>query len=194
MSTPRSTDKPADVTPAAEAQQAEPLDPEARLQRAQSLVRRNMYYAMGAGILPLPLFDVVAISGIQLNMLRQLSNLYDRKFTEGVAKKAVMSLLVGLGGVGVGGLIGSSLVKLIPFIGLPLGIASVPVVSGAFTHAVGQTFVMHFEAGGTLLDFDPKAMRAYFEKELAKAKEMVAKLEKTEKGPARAQTPSQPQT
>jgi uncharacterized protein (DUF697 family) len=154
-----------------------------------------MYYAMGAGILPLPLFDVVAITGIQLNMLRQLSKLYDRKFSEGVAKKAVVSLLVGIGGVGVGGLIGASLFKLIPFVGLPLGIASVPVVSGAFTHAVGQTFVMHFEAGGTLLDFDPKAMRAYFEKELAKAKEMVAKLEKAEKGekgPARAQAPSQP--
>ena len=192
MSTPPRTDKPADVPPVVEALLNEPLDPEARLQRAQSTVRRNMYYAMGAGILPLPLFDVVAITGIQLNMLRQLSKLYDRKFTEGVAKKAVLSLLVGIGGVGVGGIIGASLFKLIPFVGVPLGIASVPVVSGAFTHAVGQTFVMHFEAGGTLLDFDPKAMRAYFEKELAKAKEMVAKLEKAEKGAARAQAPTQP--
>lgn len=192
MSTPPRTEKPADVPPAVEPELVEPLTPEARVQRAQSVVRRNMYYAMGAGILPLPLFDVVAITGIQLNMLRQLSKLYDRKFSEGVAKKAVVSLLVGIGGVGVGGLIGASLFKLIPFVGLPLGIASVPVVSGAFTHAVGQTFVMHFEAGGTLLDFDPKAMRAYFEKELAKAKEMVAKLEKAEKGAARAQAPSQP--
>lgn len=173
-------EQPAPVIEAAEPEEAEVLDPETRLQRAHSIVRRNMYWTMGAGVLPLPLFDIVAITGIQLNMLRQLSNLYDFKFAEGVAKKAVMSLLVGVGGVGIGSLVGSSLFKLIPFVGLPLGIASVPVISGAFTHAVGQTFVMHFEAGGTLLDFDPKAMRSYFEQELGKAKELVAKLDKDE--------------
>lgn len=182
-SAPDKANEPEPATPVidfAEREEAEVLDPSARLQRAHSIVRRNMYWTMGAGVLPLPLFDIVAITGIQLNMLRQLSNLYDFKFSEGVAKKAVMSLLVGLGGVGLGGLVGSSLFKLIPFVGLPLGIASVPVISGAFTHAVGQTFIMHFEAGGTLLDFDPKAMRAYFEKELDKAKEMVTKLDKDE--------------
>jgi uncharacterized protein (DUF697 family) len=176
--TPDKADETAAAGEAEKLAETEPLSPEARLEQANSVVRRNMYWAMGAGILPLPLLDVVAISGVQLKMLRELSNLYDFKFSEGVAKKAVMSLLVGLGGVGIGGLIGTSLFKLIPFVGLPLGIASVPVVSGAFTHAVGQTFIMHFEAGGTLLDFDPKAMRTFFESELDKAKEMVAKLDK----------------
>ena len=28
-------------------------------------------------------------------------------------------------------------------------------MTGAFTLAIGRVFVMHFEAGGTLLDFDP---------------------------------------
>lgn len=156
----------------------EPLDPAARLDRAQGVVQRNVYWAMGAGVLPLPLVDMVAITGVQLKMLRELSKLYDLKFSEGAAKKAVMSLLVGVGGVSIGSIIGTSLVKLLPVVGTSLGVASVPVISGMLTHAVGRTFVMHFEAGGTLLDFDPKAMRNYFKQQYDESKIVVTKLHK----------------
>jgi uncharacterized protein (DUF697 family) len=154
------------------------VDPAARLDQAKDVVRRNVYWAMGAGVLPLPLVDIAAISGVQLKMLRELAIVYGFKFSEGLAKKAVMSLLVGIGGVGIGGLIGTSLFKLLPVVGTSLGVASVPAVSGMLTHAVGNTFVMHFEAGGTLLDFDPKAMRNYFKKEYDEAKIVVTKLHK----------------
>jgi uncharacterized protein (DUF697 family) len=161
------------------------LDPrkaEERLDRANEAVQCNVYWAMGAGVLPLPVFDIIAITGVQLKMLRELSKIYEVTFTEGVAKKAVTALLVGIGGVGIGGLIGASLFKFVPFVGLSLGMASVPVVSGMLTHAVGRTFVMHFEAGGTLLDFNPKAMRRYFEAEFRQAKQVVTEMRKN--GPA----------
>lgn len=164
------------------------IDPAARLDHAKNVVQRNVYWAMGAGVLPLPIFDIVAISGVQLKMIRELSTVYGFKFSEGVAKKAVMSLLVGIGGVGIGGVIGMSFAKFVPFIGLPLGIASVPVVSGMLTHAVGRTFVMHFEAGGTLLDFDPKKMRDYFKQEFDNAKVVVTEIQK--KGASEPARPS----
>ena len=41
------------------------------------------------------------------------------------------------------------------------------------THAIGRTFVRHFEAGGTLLDFDAKKMRTYFKQEYGRAKHVV---------------------
>lgn len=161
-------------------------DSTARIERAKDVVQRNVYWAMGAGVLPLPLVDIAAITGVQLKMLRELALIYGFKFSEGLAKKAVMSLLVGVGTVGIGGLIGTSLVKLLPVIGTSLGVASVPVVSGMLTHAVGRTFVMHFEAGGTLLDFDPRAMRSYFKREYDDAKIVVTKLHKdAEAGAAR---------
>jgi uncharacterized protein (DUF697 family) len=149
-----------------------------RLDQSTNAVQRNVYWAMGAGMLPLPLFDLLAITGVQIKMLREISLLYDVSFSENMARKAVMSLLAGVGGVGLGGMIGASLTKLVPFIGVPLGIASVPIVSGMLTHAVGRIFVMHFEAGGSLLDFDPKAMRGYFEKEYAQSKIIVTRLHK----------------
>ena len=150
---------------------------------AEAVVHRNVLWAFSAGVLPVPLFDVVAITGVQLKLLKELSEVYGLTFREGMAKKAVASLLVGIGGVGIGGAIGASLFKFVPVVGYALGVASIPVIAGALTHAVGKAFIMHFEAGGTLLDFDPQAMRDYFEAEFTKAKQNVAKFE-TERGRA----------
>lgn len=166
----------------------DPGKAEERLEQANEVVRRNVYWAMGAGVLPLPVFDIIAITGVQLKMVRELSKIYGVTFKEGVAKKAVTALLVGLGGVGLGGLIGASLFKIIPVIGLSLGLASVPVVSGMLTHAIGRTFVMHFAAGGTLADFNPKAMRRYFEDEFRQAKQVVTDMR--EDGPAQGSAPT----
>jgi uncharacterized protein (DUF697 family) len=147
------------------------LSVEDRVDEAQKIVQRNVYWAMGGGVLPLPLADIVAIAGVQLKMLRELSKLYEVPFREGAAKKAVTSLLVGIGGVGLGGIIGASFAKFLPVLGTSLGIAAVPALSGALTHAVGHTFIIHFESGGTLLDFNAKAMRKHFESEFGRAKE-----------------------
>lgn len=163
------------------------IDADSRIEQANQCVQRNVYWAMGAGVLPLPVFDIVAITGVQLKMLRELSKLYDVPFREGVAKKAISSLLVGIGGVGIGGVVAGSLIKFVPIIGQSLGAVSVPVVSGMLTHAVGQTFMMHFEAGGTLLDFDAKQMRKYFKREYGRAQGVVENL-KNEGAPATGQT------
>ena len=44
-----------------------------------------------------------------------------------------------------------------------------PVLAYALTMAVGNTFIMHFESGGTLLNFDPKGFQEYFLKEFQEA-------------------------
>ena len=53
---------------------------------AQSLVKKSMYASMAAGVVPVPMFDVFAISGIQLEMLRRLSHIYGVTFMEGKGK------------------------------------------------------------------------------------------------------------
>jgi uncharacterized protein (DUF697 family) len=160
----------------------EPVEPGARLREAHETVQRNVYWAMGVGVLPLPLFDLVAITGVQLKLIRELSKLYDTSFREDLAKKAVTSLFVGIGGIGIGGFIGASLSKFVPIIGQSLGVVSVPIVSGMLTYAVGRTFVMHFESGGTLLDFDARVMREHFRREFDEAKDKVRDLPSRQQG------------
>lgn len=153
-----------------------PITAEERLVAADAIVRRNVLWAFGAGILPLPLFDMLAVTAVQIKTIKQLSDLYGVTFREDLAKKLVASLLTGVVGVGVGVTLAASFSKMIPFLGTALGVMTMPLVVGAMTYATGKVFVMHFEAGGTLLDFDAAAMRAHFKAEFDGAKVVVSKM------------------
>jgi uncharacterized protein (DUF697 family) len=144
-----------------------------RIDRARAIVRPNVMWAMGAGVVPLPVVDVLAISAVQLKMLKELGDHYGVAFREHRVKSIVGSLIGGLGSYGLGTLAVMSLMKIVPFAGQALGSVAVPIAGGALTHALGTVFVQHFESGGTFLDFDPVAMREHFRREFEAAKEKV---------------------
>ena len=144
---------------------------------AEAIIRRNALWALVAGVLPVPLIDFVAIEGVQLKMLKELADLYGLQFTQNLAKPLLGSLISSTWSVGVGATLGYGLLKFVPVVGPALGIISMPLIAGATTNALGKVFMMHFEAGGTLLNFDPDAMRSYFKSEFEKAKETVAKMQ-----------------
>jgi len=157
-----------------------------RLRQAEAIIKRNTLWAVGAGALIFPVVDVLAASAVQLKMLKNLSDLYGVKFSEGIAKKLVSSLLMSLGGLAVG--VGAaSLIKLIPGVGSALGVLTFPLAVAAFTNALGRVFLMHFESGGTLLDFDPKKMQEHFKREFEKARLTVDQLRKED---PKAETPA----
>ncbi|MRG97793.1 YcjF family protein [Polyangium spumosum] len=157
-----------------------------RVGRAEAIIRRNVLWSLGAGAVPIPLLDAIAVTGVQMKMLSELSELYEVEFTKDIAQKLVTSLLSSLGGLTLGASIGSSVAKLIPGVGTALGIVTIPIFAGAFTLATGKVFMMHFESGGTLLNFDPVAMRSYFKQEFERAKETVAEVREEAKSDERA--------
>lgn len=152
-----------------------------RPEQAKRIIRRNVYWALGAGLIPLPVIDLLGISGVQVKMIKSLSDVYGIKFSENTAKTVTASLLAGLGSVSIAGAVSSTLFKFIPVVGQLAGIVTTPIFAGAFTQALGNVFVMHFESGGTLLNFDPEKMRHYFRQEFDKAKETVKQVQKEEK-------------
>lgn len=155
-------------------------DPATRLVRAGSIVNRNMLWAAGGGLIPVPVADFIAITAVQMKMLKELSDLYGVKFTEGLAKKSVGALLSGIGGAGLGGVVGFSLAKLLPGLGTLFGVATIPAFASGFTYATGKVFVMHFESGGTFLDFDPAAVREHFQREFELGKARAAEARRVE--------------
>jgi uncharacterized protein (DUF697 family) len=144
-----------------------------RVEAARAIVRKDVMWAMGAGVVPLPVVDILAISAVQLKMLRRLGTHYDVAFSEHRVKSLVSSLVGGLGSFGLGALAVMSLAKVIPVAGPAIGAVAVPIAGGAVTHALGQVFIQHFETGGTFLNFDPIAMREHFRREFESAKEAV---------------------
>ena len=51
------------------------LEPAARVERAQSIVHLNVLWALGVGLVPMPIVDFVGVAGVQLKMLRELAKL-----------------------------------------------------------------------------------------------------------------------
>ncbi|WP_413203905.1 YcjF family protein [Rhodospirillum sp. A1_3_36] len=141
-----------------------------RLGQAQALVARKVNWATLGGAVPVPFLDAAAISGVQLSMLADLSALYERPFDENAARAIVSSLVGGFApyaaGVGLGGLVA----KAVPLLGVGVGVATVSLLARAFTRVLGHLFIVHFESGGAVLDFDPDAMRTHFKREFERAK------------------------
>jgi len=163
---------------APEVEQAAVVDPNERVAKAEAIIHRNVLWSLGTGLLPFPIVDMALTLGVQVKMIKELSDLYGAKFSESIVRKLLISLVSSVGGVGLGGLLGSSLIKLIPTVGTTLGVVSAPIVVAAFTHAAGRVFLLHLESGGSVLTFDPHQMRAHFREEFEKAKEKVAQLQK----------------
>lgn len=134
----------------------------ARSEKATSIVKRNMWWAAGAGLLPIPSIELVAITAVELKLINELSNLYDVPFRKDLAKSAVASLVSGLGSVALGNLLAASALRHVPVLGLPIALASVPTFAAGVTWAVGRVFTAHFAMGGTLLDFDAVKVREFF--------------------------------
>ena len=147
-----------------------------RGESADSVIRNHMIWSMGAGFIPVPLVDLVAVSAIQLDMIRQLAKVYevDFKQTEG---KAVISALTGTGLARLG----ARAVKFIPGVGSILGGVTLAILSGASSYALGEVFKRHFETGGTFLDFDPGRLKKYYDEKFEKGKEIAKEIQNEQK-------------
>jgi len=148
---------------------------ELRSSQAGNLIRKHVIIVMGASLVPIPLFDLLALSGVQLKMLHGLAKLYEVPFSKNLGKSSIVSLLGGVMPTSTAMTL-ASLAKAVPGLGTATGIISVSLLGGATTYAIGSVFVQHFESGGTLLDFDPKKMRAYFSSKLEEGKAVAADL------------------
>ena len=138
-----------------------------------------MIVVMGTSLVPIPLFDLVALTSVQLKMLYSLTKLYEVPFSKNLGKSSIAPLLGGVMPTSTAMTL-ASIAKAVPGLGTAAGVISVSLLGGATTYAIGSVFVQHFESGGTLLDFEPKKMRAYFSSKLEEGKGVAANLKSGE--------------
>src|ERR1700731_528007 len=65
---------------------------QSRDELASQLVDRFSLWSGAAGLIPIPLVDIAAVGGVQLQMLRKLSEIYGVPFTENRGKSIIASL------------------------------------------------------------------------------------------------------
>ena len=144
---------------------------------AEITLRNHIIGSMGVGLIPVPIIDLVALSGIQLNMLRKLAKAYDIPFSKDIVKNIIASLLGSGIPVTFSGAL-ASLVKTVPIIGQTTGAPAMPILAGATTYAIGKVFIQHFASGGTFLNFNPDEVRDYYYEMFKEGQEVATKLKK----------------
>jgi len=125
-----------------------------RKARARQLVKRFSLWAGAAGLLPVPVVDLAAVGGVQIQMLRQISQIYNVPFSKNRGKALIASfagtMIPATTGIGM-----ASVIKSVPVAGTAIGAIATPALSVGTTYVIGMAFIEHFVSGGTLLDFEP---------------------------------------
>ena len=118
---------------------------------AQSIIAASTAKATAIGAIPIPVLDVVAITYIQVDMVKKLSKVYkveSDKWESLVLFTVVSNVLSRLlsGAISsskltasLQGLVSESLIK--------------STIAGAFTTVIGEIYNQHFLSGGTMDDF-----------------------------------------
>ena len=139
------------------------LEQTAREAQALSCISSYAWGNAFCSLIPLPIFDLVALTGVQLAMVGKLAKIYDVPFQKDAVKSIIISLIGSLSSMTLATGVVLSVMKFIPVIGVQAAVVTLPAVAGATTYAVGKIFIMHFEAGGNVLDFNADAMKVYFQ-------------------------------
>lgn len=131
-----------------------------RRAQATKLVERFALWSGAAGLLPIPFLDLAAVGGLQLQMLRRISQIYGVPFSENRGKALVSSLAGPM--ISASGAIGAaSMLKGVPILGTAVSSVTMPALSMGSTYVIGMAFIQHFSSGGTLLDFAPPDYREF---------------------------------
>ncbi len=142
-------------------------------EKADSIITTHVMFATGAGLIPVPLVDLFGVTAVQLDMIRQLANLYGVEFN----KEAGKSIIGAIGG-SVLARLGASLIKTIPGVGTIIGELAMGATSAASTYAIGKVFKAHFEEGGDLYNFNIEEAKRLFNEKMEEGKEFVKKMYK----------------
>jgi len=134
---------------------------EAFLQRAMPIILGYSYFAAGAGAIPIPFIDLVILPGIQIKMVMELAELHGQPLTGERFAEVATTLGMGI----MARQAAREIMKIIPVIGAAAGAA----LAGASTYALGRAFCYYYQAVREGHVPDPRALKKYFEKELAEA-------------------------
>jgi len=148
-----------------------PEDAPSVLPKAKEMVRTHALYASGAGLVPVPVADLAAVTAVQVNMLLELTSLYGRSYSRNAMREFATALTGG-----AAARIGASALKAIPGIGTLLGGAAMSITSGATTYAVGMVTIEELEQGREIGSTTSDRLRRAYKEAFEEGKELIRTL------------------
>jgi uncharacterized protein (DUF697 family) len=167
---------PADAAGAGGASAAAGSGKAARKARAERVIKKHVLWSTGAGLIPIPVADLAAVTAVQVSMLEELAVIYGVQYSESVLKSFVTALTGGMAAR-----LGASALKAIPGLGSVIGGVSMSVMSGASTYAIGQVARRKFDDSEDLARVDLGKAKQDYKEAYEQGKEFVSSLEKDDK-------------
>lgn len=143
--------------------------------QADAIIRNNILWSVGAGLIPVPLGDLAALTALQISMVEQLAKLYNVEYSETSGKIFVRALT----GTTLARLLanyGASLVKFIPGVGTLGGAVAMSIAGGASSYALGQVVVSQFERKVSLDEVDIEQARADYQAEYEEGRKVAKQV------------------
>jgi len=159
-----------------EATKTETMAKNVSAEAADRIVRHHVYASMGVSLLPFPLLDFAALTGIQLNMLRNIAKLHGVPFSKGKIRNTLLSLFGGAFPTIHASPLAASVTKLFPVAGQTAGVTAMPILAGATTYAIGRLVAHHMAWGGTFETLDPEKVKSDYAEMFEEGKAVAANM------------------
>lgn len=147
--------------------------PDKRRLAADNTIKNYIIMAMGAGLIPSALVDIVVITALEVKMIGDLARVYDFPIPHQLVRyKILISLIGSIGPVYLSVKMHAAL-KSVPLIGHAVYVGMLSITGGAAMYAVGKIFQRHYESGGIFLSSENSVLRNYFREKYQEGKKVV---------------------
>lgn len=116
---------------------------------AAKVVDRYKLYAAIGGLSPIPVFNVAGVAAVLVQMVKTLSDLYQRPFDHHRTRSLVMGLIGATAPAGLGLATASTLALVVSGAGF-VGVGVSALSAAALTGRIGLLFIDQFESGEAL--------------------------------------------
>ncbi|NDV85366.1 DUF697 domain-containing protein [Aurantimonas aggregata] len=111
-----------------------------RTAAARLVIERHSNMAAFAGLIPLPLVDIAAISAIVDRMLRKLAHLHGRRLRPERSRRMATALLAGVAAPGIARLTATTLLGLVPAAQM-LGMVVGSISAAVLVRIIGEAYL-----------------------------------------------------
>lgn len=139
-------------------------------QKAEDIICNHAWFSTVPGFMPVFILDIIGITAIQVDMVKQLAAHYDKPYSHQKGKAVVTALTSSIL-ARIPGYSARAAFKAIPVVGWILGGLSLSAFAAASTYAVGQVFKEHLAQGGTLNNLDPESFKKFYQQQFEKGRQ-----------------------
>jgi uncharacterized protein (DUF697 family) len=127
----------------------------------EQLIKNRSLLAAGMGIVPIPLFNFVSATAVQISLVQAISKQYGNEAKKSWIKNILSSVLGGALSTGGSAFLAGGLLH-IPLVGFSLSVLSAPALNGLTTYAIGYMFVRYYESEKGFVKANAEAFGNWF--------------------------------